>query len=367
MLSIPITTLYDKLFQGYRAAGIFLLYILWSNFHGNVAGLFLLLTLVTLMLFRARFPKQKWTLLLDQFVIAGAALLWPGGRYALALSVFEAAYWGIPYVTLPTLLLTLLSGPDGLLLLILAQSAFAGTGLWGWRLGQESALRRMDEERSRYYAAESVQRELLAANAQVARLAQLSERSRLAHEIHDKAGHETVAAYMSLQTAQSLWDEDAGQARELLEVGLLRLERGMEQIREAARDMAPNMEIGIQSLRRLCEDFPQCPVSFLPCGDTSRVSVFLWAVLEACLKEAFANILRHADARQVSVTLDITPHIIRLCVDNDGVRDHSSLPAGIGLRSLQQRAQAVGGNISVTDEDGFRLVCVLPLDQKGGC
>mgnify|MGYP002224142476 FL=1 len=301
----------------------------------------------------------------DQFAAIGVSLLWPGGGYALVLPVFEAVYWGTPYYVLPALVAAVLAGPDGLLLLIMAQSAFAGAGLWGWRWQQESTQRQMDEERRRYYEAENIQQELLAANAQVARIAQLSERSRIAHEIHDKAGHEVVAAYMSLQTAQSLWEEDAGQAQELLDAGLLRLEHGIEQIREAARDMAPNTEIGIHSLRRLCEEFPKCHVNFISCGDPSKISVFLWAVLETCLKEAFTNILRHSDAQQVTVTLDMTPHIIRLCVENDGVKKDAR-PAGIGLRSLQQRAQAVGGNLSVDVSDGFRLVCVLPLNQKGG-
>lgn len=365
MFSIPTSSLRDKLFHGYRIVGIFLLYILWGNSRSHVAGLFLLLALVTLMLFRAWFPKQTWTLLLDQFTVIGVSLLWQGGRYALALPVFEAVYWGSPYYALPALVEAVLSGPDEMYMLVLAQSAFAGAGLWGWRWLQESAQQKMDEERRRYYEAESMQQELLAANAQVARVAQLSERSRIAHELHDKAGHEVVAAYMSLQTAQSLWEEDAGQARKLLDAGILRLERGMEQIREAARDMAPNTEIGIHSLRRLCQEFPKCHVNFISCGDPSKVSVFLWAVLETCLKEAFTNILRHSDAQEVSVTLDMTPHIIRLCVENDGVKQNIR-PAGIGIRSLQQRVQAVGGNLSVDVLDGFRLVCVLPLNQKGG-
>lgn len=361
---IPISC--DKLFYGYRTVGILLLYLLWLYSRGDAAGLFLLLSLVTLMLLRSRFPRLTWTLLLDQLAVIGVSLLWPDGAYVLALPVLEAVYRGRPYYALPALFLAVLNGPDGLLLLLVTQSAFAGAGLWGWRWQQEIALRQMDEERRRCYEAEGIQRELLAANAQVARVAQLSERSRIAYELHDKVGHEVVAAYLSLQTAQGLWDEDAEQARELLDAGLLRLERGIEQIRQAARDMAPNTQIGIHSLRRLCEEFPKCPVNFVSCGDPSRVSVFLWAVLDVCLKEAFTNILRHADAQRVSVTLDMTPHIIRLCVENDGVVK-AAHPAGIGLRSLQQRAQAVGGNISVSESDGFRLVCVLPLNQEGGC
>ena len=96
MFSIPASSLRDKLFNGYRVVGIFLLYVLWGNSHSDVAGLLLLLTLVIFMLFRARFPRQTWTLLFDQFAAIGVSLLWPGGGYALVLPGFEAVYWGTP-------------------------------------------------------------------------------------------------------------------------------------------------------------------------------------------------------------------------------------------------------------------------------
>lgn len=74
--------------------------------------------------------------------------------------------------------------------------------------------------------------------------------------------------------------------------------------------------------------------------------------------------MHHAEAKKVTVTLDITPFIVRLCIENDGVRKGTGC-AGIGLRNLRQRAAAVGGNISTSLSDRFRLVCVLPLVEKG--
>lgn len=358
-------SLHEKAAIAYRALGILLLYILWVKTDRSVAGLFLLLVLLTLMLLRWRFPKLKWTLVIDQLAVISVSFLWGNSGYTLTLSVFESLYLGCPLFAFPAVFFAAIYRPEELLGLLLAQSAFAGFALWGWRRQQESAFKRMDEERRRHYETESLKQELIAANVQVARMAELSERSRIAREIHDNAGHEIVAAYMSLQTAQALFEADTAEAQELFCEGMGRLEVGIDKIREAVHNLTPLTEIGVGTLRGLCEKFPHCPVEFIAYGDSTKVSVYLWAILEACLREALTNILRHADAKRITATLDITPHIVRLCIENDGVKkgtDH----AGLGLRNLQQRVTAVGGNISTDLSDCFRLVCVLPLGQKGG-
>lgn len=357
-------SLHEKAAIAYRAMGILLLYILWVKTDMGVAGFILLLALLTLMLLRWRFPKLKWTLVIDQLAVIGISFLWGNSGYALTLGVFEAAYLGCPLFAIPAVFFAAIYKPDGLLGLLLVQSAFAGFALWGWRRQQESALRRMDEERRRHYETESLKQELLAANVQVARMAELSERSRIAREIHDNAGHEIVAAYMSLQTAQTLFKADAAEAQELFHEGVGRLEAGIAKIREAVHNLTPLTEIGVVALRNLCEKFSHCPVEYIAYGDPSKVSVYLWVILEACLREALTNILRHADAKRITATLDITPHIVRLCVENDGIKKGTG-HAGLGLCNLQQRASAVGGNISTDLSDYFRLVCVLPLGQKG--
>lgn len=341
-----------------------LLYILWVGENSGMEGLFLLLALSMLMLLRWRFPRLKGTLIIDQLTILGVSFLWENSRYALALSVFEAVYLGCPLLALPAMLNVMLYKPEVILCLVLAQSTFTGIALWGWRRQQEAALRRMDEERSRYHETERLNLELLSANEQVARMAELSERSRIAREIHDNAGHEIVAAYMSLQTAQALFKTDTAEAEELFCEAVGRLETGIGKIRETVYNLTPHTDTGVAALRRICGKFTHCPVEFTVYGDPSGVSVYLWAILETCLKEALTNILRHADAKKVMATLDITPHIIRLCIENDGVKKDGCYP-GTGLRNLQQRAKAVGGNISSDLSDCFRLVCVLPISQKG--
>lgn len=366
MLSIHTSILlHEKAAILYRVVGILLLYLRWLNTDGEKTGLFLLLLLSALMLLRQRFLQFKWTLIIDQLIVIGMSSLWENSSYALILSVFETMYLGCPFFALPALFFTTIYRPKKILSLLLIQGAFAGATLWGWRKQQESAFKRMDEERRRHYETESLKQELLNANVQIARMAELSERNRLAHQIHDNAGHEIVAAYMSLQAVQAMFENESEetQTRQLFYEGMERLETGIDKIREAVHNIAPLTEIGVESLKSICKKFSHCPVEFAVYGDSSGVSIHLWAILETCLKEALTNVLRHANAKRIKTTLDITPYIVRLCVENDGVIKNTGY-GGIGLYSLRQRAMAVGGNISTDLSDCFRLVCVLPLDRK---
>lgn len=362
MIDIEGNTLsHERIAVAYRAIGIVLLYILWAKTDRDMAGLFLLLLLLILMLLRWRFPKLEWTLVIDQLAVITTATVWENGVYALTLDVFEAVYLGCPVLIIPAIFYMTFYRPEMQLGLMFVQGIFAGLGLWGWCRLQQSSLKRMDSDSKRYYELESLKQELLAANVQVAKIAELSERSRIAREIHDNAGHEIVAAYMSLQTVQDLLKADTAEAEELFHESIGRLESGIGKIREAVHNLAPLTDMGVNALRKICEEFTHCPVELMVYGDPSRVPIYLWVILEACLKESLTNILRHADAKSVNATLDITPHIVRLCVENDGAKKNAGY-TGLGLRNLQQRAKAVGGNISTALSDSFRLICVLPIN-----
>lgn len=347
--------------SAYKIFALFLLGFLWLKTDSSLAGLLLLLSLSNLMLLRWRFSALCWTLLLDQIIAITVSFFWRNGAFALGLSSFEALVLGKPLLALPSLFFGFLYRRDPVFALLLIENLILGLSIWGWQRQQREMFFRLDTEGTKQYELEILKEDLLAANVQVAKMAELSERSRIAREIHDLAGHEIVAAYMSLQTAEQLWTSDPEQAGELFKAALQRLERGITQIRTAVHNLSPLAEYGLESLEKLCHNYTFCPVAFQVYGDSSKVALHLWGILEPCLKEALTNIIRHTKAQKVVVNLDITPRLVRLCVENDGVGENASSGEGLGLRNLRQRARAIGGNISTDTTKGFRLICVLPI------
>lgn len=353
---------YEKITIVYRAILMFSLYVLLARTGNEMAGLLLFLILLVLMLLRWRFPIIKWTLLIDQAFIIYASALWEDSFFASALIVFDALYLGYPALIIPILLYAAFNRPDLMLAILLMQSVFAGLSLRGWRNQQQISLKQIDDAGKKLYESENLKQELLIANVQVARMAELSERSRIAGEIHDHAGHEIIAAFMSLQTAQVLLKNDISQAEHMLREATGRLQSGIVKIRDAVHNLAPFTEMGINALRKLCEEFKSCPVELIVYGDPHKVPVHLWVILESCLKESLTNVLRHTKATNVQATLDITRHIVRFCIENNGIKESDSYP-GLGLNNLRMRAKAIGGSISYDLSDRFSLVCVLPIER----
>jgi signal transduction histidine kinase len=82
-------------------------------------------------------------------------------------------------------------------------------------------------------------------------------------------------------------------------------------------------------------------------------------------REALANVARHARACRVGITLESSPHLLRLRVIDDGVGvglDALSNPGGLGLAGLRDRACAAGGTLQVerNARGGTTLCLQLP-------
>ena len=258
---------------------------------------------------------------------------------------------------------------DGVILMFLGQYLILGVYVVSeifyraWEDERARGLKLRDIEANRYYELEQLQSDLLTATAQVERMTAVSERARIARDIHDNAGHEIVAAYISLQTARTMLESENIDTLELYDAALERLNSGANKIREAVHNLSTVNFIGVESLRENCCNFPVCEVAFNVYGDTTRVPIYVWIMLESCLRESLTNIARHSAAKQVTVDLVATPHIVRLCIENDGI-SNSVNATGIGLRNLRHRAAAIGGSLSVDVGENFRMVCVIPIQES---
>ncbi len=351
-----------------------LLFALWFTGSGS-AGLLLILALLVLAVARWRFPLPAWTTLADQILCLAALPSWPGAAFALALPLFDASAGVRPWMALPSLVAFSFMGRWSLgLAAVLCGALFCGLAAAFWERQAARLRREADAERGERLEGERLRADMAADGARAARIARLSERARIARDLHDHAGHEIIAAQLGLDAFEQLWREGDPQAADLLAQTRGRLREGMGILRATVRGVAPAKGSGVSGLDEICRSFSaELPVSLGVTGNTDAVPAYAWAVLEPCLKEALTNAARHGTSRTVEASLDVGPHIVRLRVAGRGPAASpagksrgtaSGTPgggAGFGLRSLQQRARAVGGSVSADARDGFSLICVLPL------
>ena len=322
---------------------------------GATISFFLMLFVACMSLLRWRVSGFGWTSVIDVILFLFAA------PFGLGVAFFAAMYHKMYFMMLAVVYvfftenlyigaIAVLGGGTGLLMRL-------------WENEREERLKLRDTEVGRYYKLEELQSRLLSSQSQIERMTAISERARISREIHDNAGHELVAAYMSLQTVRAVLEDTNADADalQLFDAGMERLDSGVKKMRDAVHNMAPITTIGIESLREACAKFPK-KVEFKHHGDTNHVPVHVWNILEACLNESLTNATKHANPSAITVEIDATAHIVRLCVENDGVTT-TSRNFGTGLRNLRYRLTAAGGNISVVNDHVYRVVCVLPISK----
>jgi two-component system sensor histidine kinase UhpB len=86
-----------------------------------------------------------------------------------------------------------------------------------------------------------------------------------------------------------------------------------------------------------------------------------------CVQEGLTNAIRHAEANTIRVTLDeASAARIALAVEDDGRGIDPQKPAGFGLRGMQERVRALGGEcaLEAAAGGGTRVRVAIPLPRQ---
>ena len=70
------------------------------------------------------------------------------------------------------------------------------------------------------------------------------------------------------------------------------------------------------------------------------------ALLRVC-QEAVSNVIRHAEARRVKVTVRIDDRRVHLRVHDDGCGVGADTPRGFGFASMERRIDEIGGSLKI--------------------
>lgn len=350
--------------QGWRFLTIGALLYIWIASEAKTGSYLLILLLLVMASLRWRFGRLPvWTAFADAAVCLAYVPFSDIGVYGLALPIFEFALkgkWAVSLLFFAGLFVP--SASSSLLFWQYVQALLFGAFACAALGHQRDYKREADEQRKARQELERIRLELLEANRAVSRHAELMERHRISRQLHDHLGHDLTGASLALQAYEYVSDPE--EARELLRETGDRLERSTRRLREAVHNMTPVAPIGADSLAYIARNFRHAGIRFRQSGDMQRVAPHMWELLEACLKEALTNIARHSNATEAEVELQTSETIVRLWIgDNGTVRPGDQ--SGSGIRSLQTRARALGGSLSRGWDNGFTLVCVLPLEQGG--
>jgi two-component system NarL family sensor kinase len=208
-----------------------------------------------------------------------------------------------------------------------------------------------------------------------AQLGAVEERNRLAREIHDTLAQGLTAITLQLETADALIDSSADRARRAIQRALELARANLDEARRSVLDLraAPledrTLPEAIAELLTNCQLHDNMTTEFEHVGGNRPLSVRLQVGLYRITQEALNNIIRHANADHIRITLTAQPDEIELVIADDGDGfDPNHLPEGnrFGLIGLNERANLLGGhlNLCAQPDEGTTLRVVVPTSPE---
>jgi len=194
------------------------------------------------------------------------------------------------------------------------------------------------------------------------------ERRRLRRDLHDGLGPALAGAALMVEAAENLLAVDPVAASDLLEHARAEIQGAVADVRRLVYALRPPAldELGLvgavreQAERLSVGDHPHVAVEAPEGLDALPAAVEVAAYGIAL--EAMTNVARHADARTCVVRISVNGSL-ELEVSDDGQGLPSLYRAGVGMASMRERAEELGGTCEIERADG-RGTCVrarLPL------
>jgi signal transduction histidine kinase len=233
------------------------------------------------------------------------------------------------------------------------------------KIKEKSYRKTIDSERRLRYELEITKVKLLNSSREAVHIAEIKERNRIARNIHDNIGHSIAGIFMQLQVVEKLYGKDDDKAREMLRKSINGLSDSLNVVRDTVHNIKPKENLGIEYVSRVIEDFQFTRVEFKHSGDINMVSPQHMELVATNIKEALTNSSKYSKATKMNISLDISHKYIRLLIKDNGV-GCSKFKEGLGISGMKERISNVGGSISISGEDGFLIVCVIPIDSQGG-
>lgn len=200
------------------------------------------------------------------------------------------------------------------------------------------------------------------------------ERLRIARELHDVFGHTMATISVQAGVGLHVIEQRPGQAREALTaikkvcddgltdvktiLGILRADTSTEEPR------APRG--GLDRLPELLDtaEAGGLHVELDVDGEPRPLPAPVDLAAYRIIQEALTNVLRHAEAHTVRLTLTHEPSRLLVRVRDDG-RTSADPPGGHGIDGMRERARALSGRLTAAShpEGGFEVYAELPVQN----
>lgn len=200
--------------------------------------------------------------------------------------------------------------------------------------------------------------------------AQESERRNIARELHDEAGQALASLRFGLRLLEREIAEGASVAGRVAEL-MHRTDAVIDGLHRLAADLRPasldhlGLDAALRQYARSAASKFGLTVHFKALGFTSeRLPAVVETALYRVVQEAMTNVVRHAKATRVDVLVERRGDRVQVMVEDDGVGfEPNRVQSGdhVGLLGLRERAEALGGTLTVESAPGAGTTIVVEV------
>ena len=210
----------------------------------------------------------------------------------------------------------------------------------------------------------------LAEQAQKAAITE--ERNRMAREIHDTLAQSFAGILIQLRAAKQIMNGNKPEFGAHLDSAMNLALEGLSEARRSVKGLRPQLlrdgDI-VHALERLVSQLSSeshMKIHLSISGELPVLPPDLESNILRLTQEAITNAIRHSGGSRIHVKLSMDSEILKLLIDDDGdgFDPHiSTLNRGFGLVSMQERAERIGGDLTILTKPGAgtKLHLLVPM------
>lgn len=337
--------------------------------------------------------RGKYQVLWSILYLAGGIGLWfPLARthwgYFITASSFYGLMWGtLPFgwavggnVILTMLIIWIQALNLGRPVTLNLELFLIGAVVIGWAallaLWMRTVMRESAQRKQLIEQLEAAQEELAAVEH---RAGVLKERQRMAQEIHDTLAQGFTSIVMQLEAAEQVLPDNLPLVKERIEKARHTARSNLKDARRLVMALQPEplqKATLVDALSRETERWSRnscIKAKFSVTGKPIGLHPQCEVTLLRAVQEGTANVLKHAQAGEVNITLSYMEDQVALDIQDDGRGfipqdlESSDNSGGFGLRAMRQRVNEIGGSLIVESSlgGGTTLAIQIPIEAAG--
>lgn len=205
--------------------------------------------------------------------------------------------------------------------------------------------------------------------------AQEEERKRVSREIHDGPAQMMANVMMRSDLIERVFREHGEQAgmgeiknlKKMVRNALYEVRRIIYDLRPMALDdlgLVPTLKKYLQTIEEYHSD---TKISFVNLGNEKRLPAKFEVALFRLVQESVQNAIKHAEAHEIKVKLELTRNSISVVVKDDGKGFDMNMdkPESFGILGMKERVELLQGQLSIDSKVGRGTIVIIqvPLES----